>query len=98
MKGNEVSDQLIFQKQITHAEAILCELIINMNLSLSKADKLTESNEKCFQSLDVSMCLTDRIDEFWIAVSTKESDLQSLSYVMVGLLNVPHSSAAWERI
>ena len=31
--------------------------------------------------MDVSLCLTDRIDEFWIAVSTKESasDLQSSS-------------------
>jgi len=44
------------------------------------------------------MCLTNRIDEFWIAVSTKERDLQSLSYVMLSLLAVPHSSAACERI
>ncbi len=43
MKGKEVSDQNILQKQITRAEAILCELIANMNLSLSTADKLTEA-------------------------------------------------------
>ena len=30
MKGKEVSDQHIFQKQITRAEAILCELIVNI--------------------------------------------------------------------
>ena len=50
MKGKEVSDQLIFQKQITRAEAILCELIVNMNLSLSTAE-VNGSNENCFQSM-----------------------------------------------
>lgn len=51
-----------------------------------------------YQSMDISMCLKNRIDEFWIAVSAKEPDLQSLCDVMLSLLTVPHSSAACERI
>jgi hypothetical protein len=45
MKGKEVTDRHILHKQITRAEAIQCELIINLNLSLSTADKL-----KCYRS------------------------------------------------
>ncbi|KAK3580879.1 hypothetical protein CHS0354_032941 [Potamilus streckersoni] len=39
-----------------------------------------------YQSMDISMCLKNRIDEFWIAVSSKETDLQSLCNVMLSLL------------
>ncbi|KAK3592697.1 hypothetical protein CHS0354_037833 [Potamilus streckersoni] len=46
--------------------------------------------------MDISMCLKDRINEFWIAVFTKEPDLQFLCNVLLGLLTVPHSSAACE--
>ena len=68
----------------------------------ASVDTVTEQFS-LYQSMDVTECIKPRLDETWSAIGhiTDEDGshpLKELSFVMLGLLAIPHSSSHCERV